>query len=69
MNPDSIIRAVLILACSGGLSVIASLVIDFFFMEIRDDYRNHRMTSVLCMIGIILIAAALITNFIFIITI
>lgn len=68
MNPDAIIRAVLILAGLGTVNIIAGLVIDFFFMVIRDDFRNHRLTSVLCMIGIILIAAALITNFIFIIT-
>ena len=68
MNPDAIIRGVLILGAAGTVFIIAALLFEFFFMVIRDDYRRHRVLDALTFIGIALIFAALIINFIFIFT-
>ena len=68
MNPDAVIRAVLIMGAAGMVFIIAALLFDFFFTVIRDDYRRHRVLDVLTFVGIALIFAALIINFIFIFT-
>lgn len=68
MNPDVLMRSVLIL-CTAGTSIsVAAILMEFIYLPRRNEMR-HRLTNWMCVSGVAMIALALICNFIFILTI
>lgn len=68
MNPDILVRTVLILCTAGTAISVAAILMEFIYLPRRNETR-HRLTNWMCVSGVAMIALALICNFIFIVTI
>ena len=67
MNPDTLVRIYLTAGFAGTVLLIAALLLEVAGVPGRAVDRIP-LTRALCVAGIVLISAALITNFIFVIT-
>lgn len=67
MNPDTLVRIYLTAGFAGTVLLIAALLLEVAGVPRRAVDRIP-LTQALCVAGIVLISAALITNFIFVIT-
>ena len=67
MNPDTLVKVYLTAGLVGTVFLAAALLIEFFSFSTKDG-KDHPLTWIMSITGIILILAALITNFIFIIS-
>lgn len=67
MNPDTLMRIYLTAAFIGVVLLVSALLIELFFLATGDG-KEHRITGFMCFAGFALTLAALITNFIFVIT-
>lgn len=67
MTPDTLVRIYLTAGFAGTVLLIAALLIELFSLA-TGERKEHRITWFMCFAGVALIFAALITNFIFVIT-
>ena len=67
MTPDTLVRIYLTAAFIGVVLLVSALLIELFSLA-TGERKEHRITWFMCFAGVALILAALITNFIFVIT-